>query len=217
MKLKLREWIGLVAIAVVAAPLCIPLAIDLAYSASPDIRPFLMIAGDTDSTEQVTRWIPIKGAARIVLRSWTQHIGFGANADTTKVDSIAGMRLLFSDSICCNVPGPERERVLSAADSFVVVPATGDTTTKGMAAAEWPINKVLRGAATGSGILTYVYPVQPFTLLAAPDQYCGPGYMRVRFTPLRRSTGATVSATVPNRTNGLRGFKMMADVIYVNQ
>ena len=44
-----------------------------------------------------------------------------------------------------------------------------------------------------------------------------PEYARVKITPLRRSTQATVLATAPNRVNGLRGFRLEALVMFGNK
>lgn len=214
--MKPRQWIAGLAVLTLAISLVTLIASDVP-AGNQEMRKYLMIAGDLDSTEQVTRWIPVRGASRVILRSWSTHLGFGSNADTTKVDSIAGWKTLFSDSICCFVTGPEGGTIASAQDSIVNAAAAADTSSYGIGIYELPVNRILRGAANGSGLLTFVAPIQPGSLLAAHNGTIGKEMLRIRFTPVRRSTGATVSATVPNRTNGLRGFKMLAYVLYENR
>lgn len=208
--MKARQWTAALVMLVLAGLA----GTDAAMSGNQEMKKYLMIAGDTDSTEQATRWIPIRGAARVILRTWSTHAGFGSNADSTKVDSIAGWRVLFSDSICCYVTGPEGGTIASAADSIVNAAAAADTANYGIGIYELPVNKPLRGAVNGSGIMTFVAPIQPGSLLAPGGLVLGKDFMRIRFTPRRRSTGATSEATVPNRTNGLRGIRMIAYVVY---
>ena len=211
--MKLRQWVAGSALAVLALGLFAMTVI----GGSQSVYDYLMIAGDTDSTEQQTRWIQVDGASRVILRSWSTNLGFGANADTTKVDTIAGWRVLFSDSICCMVTGPEGYLIPSAADSIVNAAATADTSKYGIGVFQLPVNKVLRAPTNGTGITTFVEPIQSGSVLASPGGTISKKWMRVRFTPLRRATAATGLATVPNRTNGLRGFKMTARVIWDNK
>jgi hypothetical protein len=211
--MRLRQWVcGSVLAVVTLAVFAMTV-----MSGSQSVYDYVMFAGDTDSTEQQTRWIQIDGASRVILRSWSTHLGFGANADTAKVDTIAGWRVLFSDSICCMVTGPEGYLIPSAADSIVNAAAIADTSKYGIGVYELPVNKVLQSATNGSGIMTFVEPIQSGSLLATPSGTLSKKWMRVRFTPVRRATQATWSATVQNRANGLRRFKMVARVVYDNR
>jgi hypothetical protein len=82
-----------------------------------------------------------------------------------------------------------------------------------------PINKALRGAVNGSGLITVIFPVLPQTTLLVADQegVIGKQLMRVLFTPKRRNTSAGSGSTQGLRTNGLRGIKMVATVQYANR
>src|SRR5882762_9108114 len=70
----------------------------LCGAGSINVQRFVLFSGDTDSTTQVSPWIHVKNADRILLRAFSTHAGFGANADSTKSDSIATFVLIFTDS-----------------------------------------------------------------------------------------------------------------------
>lgn len=214
--MKLRKAIALGLIGLFVVPW-------ICWGGSLSTQSFLMFAGDTDSTEQLTDWIPVKNATMVKIRTWSTHLVGGANADTSKVDSVVSFVVQFSDSICCYVTGKSGNTIASAQDSFALADAdfTSDTATVGIGVQAAPISKALRGAVNGSGIITTIYPVQPgtFTSLANADVegYISKSLMRVRFTPKRRNTSAGSGSTQGLRTNGLRGIKMVATVIYSNK
>lgn len=176
-------------------------------SAGPDtVRRVVLFAGDTDSTTQVSKWIDCKDAYRIYVRTFSTHAGFGNNADTTKVDSLATVLVVFTDSL--TVSGG----TVAGLDTVQLAGVSAVDSVKAIAMMGMPQNKQLRGAGNGWGIWSKIYPTTiNGAVLAASntpaDEIITPRYVRLRETPVRRSTGATVSATVPNRTNGLRGFR----------
>ena len=94
-----------------------------------------------------------------------------------------------------------------------------DSTTKLIAIEAAPVNKALRGPVNGWGNWCRVYPVglNASVAIGSVHDVIMPEFMRVLVTPLRRSTGATVSATVPNRTNGLKGFRLEAYIYRKNR
>lgn len=192
---------------------------------APDnYRTFKMFAGaDTDSNVQVSPWIPVFGARRIILRTYTSHIGFGANADSTKSDSLESFTVQFSDSVGGLLVGPDGPYSIGADSIVVPITAVGDSTFKGITVNAYPINKILRAPANGSGIYTYIIPwVQSQTKAGEPQGFIGARLMRVRATPLRRHTAGTsqcgaAGCCAPgcgNRVNGLRRLTQYADVYY---
>jgi hypothetical protein len=213
---KLRKAIALGLIGLFVVPW-------LCWAGSLSTQQYLLFAGDTDSTEQLTDWIPVKNAQRIKIRTWSTHLGGGINADTTKVDSLRSFIVQFSDSICCYVTGKSGNTIASAQDSIALTDGdfTSDTSKVGMGVQAAPIMKQLRGASNGSGIWTTVYPVQPgtFTTLANadPDGVVSQSLMRVRFTSTRRNTAGGALSTAGKRANGLRGIKMVATVYFANK
>jgi hypothetical protein len=212
-KFTLRKAVAIGAIALFVIPW-------LCWAGSLSTQQYLLFAGDTDSTEQITDWIPIKNAQRVKIRTWSTHLVGGANADTAKVDSIVSFIVQFSDSICCYVTGKGGNTQASAQDSFALADAdfTADTATVGIGLQAAPISKALRGAVNGSGIITTIYPIQGGTATAAdPDGFMPKALMRIRFTPKRRNTSAGSQSTQGLRTNGLRGMKMVATVYYANR
>jgi len=211
---KLRKAIALGLIGLFVVPW-------LCWGGSLSSQDFLMFAGDCDSTQQLTAWIPIKNATRVRIRTWSTHLVGGANADTSKVDSMASFIVQFSDSICCYVTGPSGNTIASAQDSVQLTEATigADTVRTMLGIQGAPINKALRGAVNGSGLITNIFPVLPGTagLIADQEGVIGKQLMRVLFTPKRRNTSAGSGSTQGLRTNGLRGVKMVATVQYSNK
>lgn len=184
----------------------------VAFGGSDTVQKYVLFSGDTDSTTQVSRWINIKGAYRIYIRTYSTHLGFGSNADTTKVDSLATVVVAFTDSIALS------GGAIGAPDTTQLAGVSAvDSSAKCIAMMGMPQNKQLRAGGNGWGLWSKIYPTTiNGAVLAASntpaDEIISPSYMRLRETPVRRSTGATVSATVPNRTNGLRGFRQEAYV-----
>jgi len=178
----------------------------------------LFIGGNTDSTEQVSNWVPVRYAKRVYIRTWSTHAGFSVVADSMFSDSLTSFIVQFSDSIIGRTAGQFGNLIASAADS-IIVPMTivGDTTKTMTAVYPLPINKPLRGATNGSGLVTVVFPTRPGSVASTtPIDEGGiiiKGFMRVRALPLRRNTAATSEATVTRRVTGLKGFKMTATVV----
>lgn len=233
--MKHLKWRPLAALAIVA--LCaLPVG-----AGNQDIQTFVLFAGgDTDSTEQASRWIPIFGAQRVIVRTWSTHLAFATNnADTTKSDSIITFDVLLSDSVSflgrdslgtlvtssSSIPfvsGSHGEPFPVCADSVAIPNAAFlDSIYKGVrVSAPLPINKPLRGAQNGSGILTPIMPVwgQGATALVLDQRATiATRYLRIRCTPLRRLTVSGFSSTAGKRVNGLRGFKMVAYVYTDNK
>jgi hypothetical protein len=212
------------------------LAFSRLHAVSPDVREFVLFAGgDTDSTEQASRWISVRGAQRVIIRTWSTHLAFGSNADTTLSDSVTTFNVLLSDSVSFmgrdslgtlvtassgipRVVGSHSEPFPVCADSVIVpVTSVGDTIYKMVNVASRPINRPLRGAQNGSGVWTLVAPILPVnttTMFNDMRSAFGTGYLRVRTTPLRRMTISGFSSTAGKRVNGLRGLKMIAYVYY---
>ena len=171
--------------------------------------------GNPDSTEQLSDWIPVAGARRIIIRTWSAKAAFHAStdADSTFSDSLITFKVAFSDSMSGNDP-------LAAADSVLIdyAIATTDTAFTGMGARPLPINKQLRGPSNGSGLITEVYPMNWSTVASGPIQKDAGGvitkkFMRVLVTPLRRMTVTGSQSTAGKRVNGLKGFRMWATLV----
>lgn len=204
--------------------LILPLMLAAAVSSAgnQETKEYVMFGGaDVDSNEQASAWIPVKNASRVVIRTWSTHLVFGAsNADSGFSDSIATWKTLLSDSICCFVTGPMGNTIASAADS-VQITGWGADSTKQVGVLAVAANKQLRAPATGSGVYTVVYPSQ-IAGSATPsqgDDAIQANFMRVRVTPLRRLTAntSTCSGGCGVRVNGLRGLRMRAMVYYANR
>jgi hypothetical protein len=214
--MKLRKAVAVALVTLFALPW-------LSWAGSMSTQDFLMFAGDCDSTTQLTAWIPVKNATRVRIRTWSTHLAAGVNADTTKVDSIVSFVVQFSDSISAYVTGPSGNTIAVGADSIALTDgdAVGDTAKVMIAVEAAPISKELRAPSNGSGLVTLIYPVAPgaFTTVmnADPDGVIGKALMRVRFTPKRRNTVSGQVMTQGKRTDGLRGIKMVATVIYSNK
>lgn len=225
--MKKLTWRPLAALALVAL-------FATTVSGGPEVvrRAVLFAGGDTDSTEQASRWIEVGNARRVVIRTWTTHAGFGANADSLKADSLTTFDVLFSDSVSfqgsdslgtlvtarstiARTLGTHSEPFPVCADSIVV--SAADSARVGVVVGSRPINKQLRGAANGSGIITIIGPVVPGAATADPNGVLGKKYMRIRATPLRRHTLTMWASTSGGRVDGLRGLKMEAYIYYGNQ
>ena len=197
---------------IVTAVLTLLVIAAVSTAGNDDIRRYVLFAGDTDSTVQSSRWIDIVGAQRVYIRTFSTHAGFGANADSTKSDSIATFKILLTDS--ANV----YNHLAAGADSVQLSGVSVVDSVKQIALMGGPVNKQLRGAGNGWGLWCKVYPTGANGNVAlSPDEVIGVDYMRVQVTPLRRATAATGLATVPNRVNGLRGLRMYAEIYKRNR
>lgn len=179
------------------------------------IQTFRLFAGNVDSTVQISPWIPIRGAQRVILRTWSAKAAFHAStdADSAFSDTITVFSVGFTDSISNTNP-------IIAGDSVVVtstVLTNADTTSKMVAVSHPPIQELLRGPSNGSGILTFVYPTIPGSTTTDAAGVFGTQYMRVYITPLRRFTVTGSQSTEGKRVNGLKGLRMYAYVVYDNR
>jgi hypothetical protein len=204
----MKRWIALL----VAAGL---IAAGSAHAGNLEVQKVTLFGGsDTDSTEQVSNWFPVRGAKRVIIRLWSGKAAFHAStdADSTFSDSIAVFKVGFTDSIGHAVStGP------AAGDSVVITTATVaniDTTTKMIGVWHPPLQEALRGPANGSGLITWVLPVTPGLATADNDGFIAPLYMRVYLTPLRRMTVTGGQSTAGKRVNGLKKLRGQALVIF---
>lgn len=170
---------------------------------------------DTDSTEQVSPWIPIRGAQRVIIRTWSAKAAFHAStdADSTFSDTIAVFKVAFTDSLQSSNPA-------IAGDSIVVTTATVaniDTTTKMVGVFHPPLQEALRGPGNGSGIITWVISITPGLATADNNGFLATNYMRVLLTPLRRMTVTGGQSTAGKRVNGLKGLRQTATVVWSNK
>ena len=162
----------------------------------------------------MSKWVDVGDVAYVILRCTRHARGLLGLDRLPTAPSVT--RSLPSTSSC-----PTRSAASSAthsplADSFQVpVTAIGDTVVRNVAAFPLPINKPLRTAVTGSGRYTYVVPIIGMPGIAPLVKYDGtvPGkWLRVRYTPLRRMTVTGGQSTAGKRVNGLKGFRLWADV-----
>jgi hypothetical protein len=180
-------------------------------------KEWLLFGGNnTDSTEQISPWIPIRGAQHIAIRLWSSKAAFNAltDADSTFSDSIAVFKVGFSDSMQSTNP-------LIAGDSVVItstVLANVDTSTKMVGVFYPPLQEALRAPGNSSGIITWVLPLTPTLTGIAADNYgtFAPQYMRVYLTPVRRMTVTGGQSTAGKRVNGLKGLRGRAYVFRAN-
>lgn len=186
------------------------------FGGSMRIAKFTLFGGsNTDSTEQVSVWIPIYGSSKVMLKTWSHKAAFNAatDADSTFTDSIAVFKVGFSDTASNTNP-------LVVPDSVVItstVVTNVDTTTKMMGVSNPPLHEQLRSVGNAKGIVTWVYPVTPGLATIDPDGFAPPQYMRVLVTPRRRMTVTGGQSTAGKRVNGMKGFHMDAYVYWRNQ
>jgi len=230
----MRKLVTLVALALVVA--------SSAGSQVPNnFKRYMLFNGSNaaDSSERASIWIPVRGAARIYIRTWSA----GANADTDFCDTVTTWKTMFSDSVLfqavdslgtivtarSTIPrtiGVHGEPFPMCADSSVVSNAASDSVK--MTVCVNPVEGVatpVRGSGTGSGLYTIIAPgpvggVVPgvpstgsIPLLGAQD-YIMAQYMRIRITPRTRLTTAGFSSTAGIRTRGINRLKMEAVVVY---
>ena len=207
--MKVRRLIAVLAM--------LSLGATVGMAGSQDLHPYTLFGGsNVDSTEKISVWIPVRGASRIIIRTWSAKAAFHAStdADSTFSDSIAVFKVAFTDSLRNSNPA-------IAGDSTVITTATVsnvDTTSKMVAVMHPPLQEALRGPGNGSGIMTWVMPVTPGLATADNNGIITTQYMRVLITPLRRMTAGTSSAvSAGKRVNGLKGLRMIAYVYRVNQ
>jgi len=202
-----------------------------------DIRTYYLFNGVSaaDSSEQASIWIPIRGASRVYVRTFSA----GAAADTDFCDTLTTWKTLFSDSVLFMardsvgtiVTARSTQSSVGAfpmcADSVVITNQLADSVK--MIAVINPVQgvaKPLRGSVTGSGYYTIIMPTViqagiPNTPLNA--QVAGTNdvfmaqYMRIRYTPRTRLTTAGFSSTAGTRTRGINKLRMIASVVYDNK
>lgn len=177
---------------------------------------------DTDSLEQASPWIAVRGASRVAIRLWSGKAAFHAStdADSTFSDSIAVFRVAFTDSITSTNPIIAGDSVIvttgAAANLFIA-----DSTAKLVAVVHPPLLEALRGPSNGSGIYTVIVPTYPVN---AASQVLGdnngvilPKYMRVYVTPHRRNTVTGGQSTEGKRVNGLKKLRGKAIIYHANK
>ncbi len=165
-------------------------------------------------------------------------------ADSAYTDSIAAITVLFSDSVSFMARDSAGTRVTSSSQiprttahgepypicvdttGFTITAAAGgnygggaDTLSALVAAWHLPLFTPLRSPANGAGITTLLYPTVPAGAFSTiyGDGEIHKKYAKIVIRPVKRATAATVTATVPNKTIGLKGFKMEATMYYQTQ
>lgn len=188
----------------------------VASAGNTDLKPMTLFSGaNTDSTEQVSPWIPIRGASRVYLRTWSAKAAFHASTDADSIysDSIAVFKVAFTDSLSNTNPA-------IAGDSTVItstIVTNTDTTTTMIGVSNPPLQEALRGPGNGSGIITTIWPTVPGLTTLDVTGVFAKRYMRVYVTPLRRMTVTGGQSTAGKRVVGLKGFRMMGLVLRTNQ
>lgn len=197
--MKIRRIVALVTVSLLAAIVC--------AAGNLEVKRFVLFAGAIDSTANRSRWIDVKRSERVYIRAFSTHATFGG-ADSTTVDSIATFAVLFSDSTTV------WSGATAGLDSVQLSGNTVPDSTKLVAVVGGLVNKALRGPGNGWGVWCQIIPTgSNGNTVPLDGQLIMTEAMRVVVTPVRRSTGATVSATVPNRTNGIPGFRLEAYVV----
>lgn len=189
------------------------LGLGSAHAGGRVIREYVLFGGsNTDSTEQASAWIPVFGASKIYIRTWSGKAAWSAttDADSTFSDSITTFKAVFTDSTPVNYR--------AAAETLLVNSIFPDTSGALVIFGNRPINKELRGPSNGSGIIAMIVPTLAPAAANTADVsgIIAKHYMRIRVTPLRRSTQGGTSSTTGKRVNGLRLFRMRAYVVYDN-
>lgn len=184
-------------------------------------------ATPNDTTEKASKWVPIEGAHRIIIRARSTHSGTYTAGDSIYTDSLSTFNLLFSDSVQfiavdslgtivtarSTIPrtiGVHGEPYPMCADSLMIAVPGADTTKKFVAADGIRLH-ILRGGTYG-----FVVPVLPFTVQTVfGDGSIESKYMRIRATPATRVTPSGAVSTSPNRTQGVKGLTV--DVIVIRR
>jgi hypothetical protein len=230
--MNIRRIVALLVLLVVVVFCVLP-----ARSAPYHVKKFILWNGTTFDSTAKTKWLNVLHANHIVIRSWSTHAAYVANtdaeADSTFSDSIGTWVTLFSDSLSFMARDSAGTVVTASnlipttsahgdpypicADSVSMTGASLDTTAAWVGVSHPALNLALRAPANGSGILTRVYSIAPAGVSVYGDGEIGKKYMGIKITPVRRATAATVSATVPARVNGLKGFRMEATIYYQDE
>lgn len=214
--MKLRRLLAFVVMVLCAWPVY----------AGQTVTPFVLFGGGNvsaaaDTVEQVSPWIPVRGASRVLIRTWTTKTAFSlTEADSDYVDSIAVFKVAFSDSVSGFAAGPSGQNYPVAQDSVVITTAaiaSLDTTSKLVGVWYPPLQEALRAPGNGSGTMTWVGSVN-MGLITADNTigFLTAQYMRVLYTPLRRNTPNGGQSTTGERAKGLKGLRMVAYVIRIN-
>jgi hypothetical protein len=194
-----------------------------------DMNYVLFPGATTDTTEQASYWIPVQGARRIYIRTFST----ATTSDTSTCDSITTWKTLFSDTLSFvgrdsvgTIVSGTAPRGTTTQYPTVAIMADSIATT-GQAMDSLSLIGVYQPAITrplrGSGAMTCVYPATYLqqsngvgTLINEPvmDQngVIERKYMRIRVTPRTRLTTAGFSSTQGIRTSGIRGLKMTVRV-----
>lgn len=210
--------------------LCVPL---IAHADTYE-RYMLFNGSNQDSTEHASRWIPVRGANRITIRTWTTKAAWSAtpasDTDSLFTDSIATFKVAWSDSVSfiardsagtivpVNRNGGSTDNSFPiCADSISFTLASNgyqDSSITMTAMTRAPANVDLRAPTTGSGRVATIAPIAPGSISTYGDGAIVKQYMRVLITPVRRMTQATLGAVgcpagpCGTRVNGLKGLKM---------
>jgi len=213
-----------------------------AYSQEKEsVDVFDLFRGDTraaqDSSDYISPWIPVRGANRIVLRTWSANSNSYTGADSCFVDSLSLARVMFSDSVSfigrdsLGTLVTYRPTIPYSSDHGITYPVCADsvmftigltttagvdTTRKHIAAAQSPAGRVLRPAVSGSGVYTFIWPTTPnaATGVIWGDGAINAGYMRVRYSVPVRLTTAGFSSSQGIRTRGVNGLRCKAYVYF---
>jgi hypothetical protein len=235
LKRKLRFVLALAALALVA------------YSAFGGARlssaPIVLFNGvvAADSSEMASPWIPVRGASRIYIRTWSA----GASADSATCDTITTWKTMFSDSVLFQArdslgtivtaragfgwPWTNAGAFPMCADSVVISNAASDSVK--LVANLHPVQgvgKPVRGSVTGSGYWTIICPIavggqMPIAgsttsgVVMGHQEVIMAGYLRIRITPRTRLTTAGFSSTAGIRTKGINKLRMEAYLVYDNK
>jgi hypothetical protein len=207
--MKLLKWRSLAALILLAVPM-----IAHAEWAGEERKFVLFDGGALDSTEHSSKWIPVKDAMRIIIRTWSTHGAFtgpgSGDVDSTTTDSIATWKTDFSDSVLfiardsagtvvtarstVPVTSAHGEPYPVCADSIEFTNNVSDSAKANILIAHAPVNEPLRAPANGSGTITHIFNLLPNTSATlCGDCTIQKGYMKIKITPLRRVTSLTNS------------------------
>jgi hypothetical protein len=205
----------------------------VAHAGTQDIREYVLFNGSNtsaavDTVEQESRWFPVYGASRVVIRIWSANTSAWTAADSTFADSITTWKVLLSDSTGNILTSLGGQTIPGARDSLMldmlVAADNPDTTRIGLGCKPVPFQRAIAAAKTGSGILSTIYPIGAEFIAgslanATPDAsgVFMKQYMKIRWQPLRRMTEGGRLSTTGKRTVGIRGLRMRAYVIYGNK
>jgi len=224
-----------VRLALILAAVCAAFA--LPARAALDIREWVLFDGSNaaDSSERASPWIPVRGATRVYIRTWSA----GAAADTDFCDTLTTWKTLFSDSVLFMARDSLGTIVTArssmsnvgafpmCADSAMITNFAADSVK--MCAVVSPVQgtaKPVRGSGTGSGYITIIMPTPvgaavPATaatsVIAGATEFFMTQYMRIRVTPRTRLTTAGFSSTAGLRTRGINGLRMRAYIVFPNK